>query len=963
CPIQVIHPFSAFEIPIIDLSNQPLSQRESTVFRRANEEAQTSFDLSTGPLVRVQMLRVDEQEHVLLLTTHHIVFDGWSRAILLRELAGLYDALSRGHSSPFPDLPLQYSDFSVWQNDYIKGEVLAKQIVYWKEKLARVPGMLDLPTDHARPAVSTFRGGAVASLVSAEVTERLRRFAQQHGATLFMVTLAVFKILLARYSGQDDIVVGSPIAGRNRKQLEDLIGFFANTLVLRTDLSGNPSFRELVLRVRETALGAYAHQDIPFEKLVEELHPQRSLSHNPLFQVLFAFRNVPTHELSLANLQLKLLPGEQTTAKFDLALFVSEENNRLCLRWEYNSDLFQCETVERMSGHFAILLENALARTDRPISELELLTVAERQQLLCDWNNTWQDYPREQCLHELFEQQVERRADTVAVKFGDQQLSYAQLNAQANQLAHYLVGRGIGPGERIGIYLERSLDLMVALLAVQKAGAAYVPLDPDYPGERIHLILADADLKLVISQRSLTGSLPRQGQGLELLSLDAHRQAIERESTAHLATVAGQAEDLMYVIFTSGSTGRPKGVQVPHRAVVNLLTYMKKVLNIGGDDVFPALASFAFDMSVPELYLALIAGGQVAMGERGIAANGEELARWLRQVGATIVHATPTLWRLLLDAGFSGQGLKRVIGAEAFPQELANRLLEAEPSLYNFYGPTETTVWSTMHHFRCRGEPVTIGRPIANTRTYVLDGDGQAVPIGVVGEIYIGGEGVSCGYLRQPDLTAARFLRDRFRADPSAMMYRTGDLGRYLPDGKLELLGRTDDQVKLRGFRIELGEIEAVLAQHPAVEQCVVVAREDLGSDKQLVGYVVQIPGRAVSTQELRAWLRLRLPDYMVPHAIADLAKLPLSPNGKVNRKALPRPDYQSIESRTGVIAPRTPLEEIIAAIWQEVLRLESISVRDNFFELGGHSLTATQVASRIRDAFAVELPLRMLFE
>ena len=959
-PVQVIQPAKALQIPIVNLTSLSAAEREERVQQFANEEAHTSFDLGNGPLVRARLLWLAADEHVLLLTTHHIVFDGWSRAILLRELATLYDAFCAGKSSPLPELPIQYTDFAVWQSNYVQGEVLQKQIAYWKEKLSGIPSSLELPTDRPRPAVSTFRGGAVSSRVPKVLAGALRSFSQQHGATPFMTLLAVYQILLSRYSGQEDIAVGSPIAGRNRKEIEELIGFFANTLVLRTDLAGNLTFREMLRRVRETALGAYAHQDIPFEKLVEELQPERSLSRNPLFQVLFAFRNVPVHALALTGLELRLLGVEQTTSKFDLGLFVNEAKDDLYLRWEYNSDLFERETIEQMSGHFSTLLQAAIENPDRNISELPILSESERHQLLVDWNNTARAYPRTQSLHQLFEAHAASKPEAIALTFRDHRMTYAELNSRANQLAHYLLKQGIGRGQRVGIYMERSPEMMVALLGVQKSGAAYVPLDPEYPADRIGLILQDAEVSITISQQTVAASLPQTAS--QLLHMDSDWGRIGAESTTNPG-VNNHPEDLIYIIFTSGSTGRPKGVQVPHRAVVNLLTFMAKELAIGANDVFPALASIAFDMCIPELYLTLITGGRVALGDRQLGANGEELARWLGQVSATIVHATPTMWRLLLDAGFNGKGLKRVIGAEAVPQELCNRLLEADPCLYNFYGPTETTVWSTMQKFQTPGEQVTIGRPIANTRVYLLDKNGQLVPRGVPGEICIAGEGVTHGYLKQPGLSGAKFVRDPFVDDADAKMYRTGDMGKYLPDGRIEFLGRVDHQVKLRGFRIEVGEIENLLQQQDGVKAAVAAVREDFGNDRRLVAYVVPDEGVSLSRSDLRNALKQKLPDYMVPSTFVLLSELPLNHNGKVDRRALPAPGDGDQAQVAEYVAPRTATEQRLAAIWTEVLHRNHLGIHDNFFDLGGHSLMATQVVSRIRMQFGCDLPLRTLFE
>jgi amino acid adenylation domain-containing protein len=959
-PAQVIHPPQAFALPITDLTQLPDGQGMEQVRKLAAQENRKPFSLSQDSIVRAQLLKLTDQNHVLLLTTHHIVFDAWSRAVLIRELAALYEAFSAGQPSKLPELPLQFTDFAVWQNEYLSGETLEQQLRFWRNQLGGAPGSLEMPTDRPRPAVATFNGSSYIGHISGELTEQLKEFSREEGATLFMTLLAAYQTLLARYSGQDDVVVGTPIANRNRAELEGLIGFFANTLVLRSRFDKNPTFRELLRQVRETALGAYAHQDLPFEKLVEELRPERSLSHNPIFQVLFALRNVPNENFSLPGLELKLIPNEQTTAKLDLSLFMAEGPQGLAGRWEYNTDLFDRTTILRMAGHFQTILESALANPDVPVSQLSMLTEAERRELLVEWNSTAADYPRSLCVHQMFEEQAARTPEARAVVFENQALTYCELNEKSNQLAHYLQKQGATRGRRVGIYLERSLEMMIALLAVQKTGAAYVPLDPAYPPERIRLTLEDAQAPVIVSSEALISSLP--SDNAKVVCIDSEWSQVAREKTANLQSEA-TPEDLIYVIFTSGSTGRPKGVQVPHRAVANLLAYMGRELRMGAGDVFPALASFAFDMSIPELYLALVTGGCVAVGERELAVNGEELARWLREIRATVVHATPTMWRLLLEAGFSGHALKRAIGAEPMPQELCTRLLEADRSLYNFYGPTETTVWSTVHHFRDPGEAVTVGRPLANTQIYILDRNRQPVPIGVPGEIFIGGDGVTCGYLNRPDLTAEKFVDDPFSPKPGAKMYRTGDLGRYLLDGRIEFQGRADSQVKVRGYRIELGEIETVLGAQQQVDACVVVAREDEPGNRRLVAYVVPAAGHAPNFAELRNAVKQRLPEYMVPVAWMAMEKLPLSPNGKVDRKALPVPEYGRRDVAESELESRTPVEEVIAQIWAEVLKLEKVGPEENFFELGGHSLLATQVMSRIRQSLKVDLPLRNIFE
>ena len=957
-PVQIVCAARSVAMPVVDLRSHANAAGEAQ--RLAVEESQHPLDLKNGPLVRSRLLQLAEDEHVLLLTLHHIIFDGWSRRIFVQELASLYEAFRDGKPSPLPELPLQYADYAVWQRRHFQGKNLDKQLAYWKTQLSEAPANLDLPTDRPRPAVQSFRGAVKALSFPLELTERLNHLSRQQNVTPFMVLLAAFQALLSRCSGQEDILVGTPIANRNRAEIEGLIGFFANTLVLRTKIPAELPFGDLLARVKDAALGAYAHQDIPFEKLVEELRPERSLSHNPLFQVLFSLQNAPRQAFELAGLQLKPLEVAGSTAKFDLSLFLVETPSGLRGRMEYNTDLYDEATIARMLEHYQVLLEAAVANPALPVSELPLLTQGERQQLLGDWNATDFDYPRELCLHELFEQQVERAPDAIACVHEDQSLTYAELNQRANQLAHFLKQRGVGPGQRIGLFVERSLMMMVGLLGIQKSGAAYVPLDPSYPAERLRLTLDDAQVPVLLTQQSLSSSMPEHQA--EVVCLDSDWTKIAAHNTANPRSGA-TPEDLVYVIFTSGSTGRPKGVQVPHRAVVNLMTFMASELRMGPDDVFPALASFAFDMCIPELYLALVSGGRVIIGDKHLAANGEALAEVLRSTGATIVHATPTTWNLLLEAGFTGKGLKRVIGAEALPRELCTRLLEADASLYNFYGPTETTVWSAFHHFRSPEEPIVVGCPLANTQIYILDTHGQPVPIGVPGEIHIAGDGVTCGYLNRPELTAEKFVRDPFSSQPNAKMYRTGDLGRFLADGRIAFDGRIDNQVKVRGYRIELGEIEAVLGKHPSVQECVVIAREDVPGDKRLVGYVVPVAGQSPNVTELRAWVKERVPEYMTPVAFVTLERFPLSPNGKVDRKHLPAPDYVRPDLGRAYLEARTPAEEVIAGIWAEVLKLDQVGIEDDFFELGGHSLLATQVVSRIRQAFQVELPLRAMFE
>ena len=958
-PIQAITPSVNVTVPLLDLSNLPHGEREAEAQRLIFEAAQQPFDLARGPLLRALAVRVGTDEYLLLLNIHHIVSDRWSIGVLLHELAALYDAYSNGKPSPLPDLAVQYADFAAWQREYLQGSVFEEQLAFWKEHLRGAPPVLELPTDRPRPAVETFHGAVARIDFPKGLTAKLNALSRSQGVTLFMTLLAGFTALLSRYSGQDDIVLGLPIASRSHPEIEPLIGLFANTLPVRTKLSGNPSFRELLARTSETALAAYAHQDMPFEKLVEELQPERSLSHNPLVQVFFILQNAPLELLQLGGLKLRHVETDTKTAKGDMFVSLVEKPEGLRAAVEYNTDLFDPATIQRMLRHYQVLLEAAADNCSTCISDLPLLGAGERQQILTDWNATQFDYPRDLCLHEVFEAQAERTPGAVACIYEDRELTYQQLNERANQLARFLKKRGAGPGKRIAIFVERSLDMMVGLLGIQKTGAAYVPLDPAYPAERIRLILEEANAPVLVTQESLRAARAEQ-EGV-LVCLDSDWHLIAQESTSNLNCEA-TPDDLVYVIFTSGSTGRPKGVQVPHRAVVNLLHFMAAELRMGPGDVMPALASFAFDMCIPELYLPLVTGGTVVVGHRTMAADGEELAALLKRTGATVIHATPTTWNLLLEAGFAGKGLKRVIGAEPLPRELCIRLLEADPSLYNFYGPTETTVWSAFHHFRSKDEPVVVGRPLANTQIYILDRNLQPVPVGVPGEIHIAGDGVAHGYLNRPELTAEKFIPDPFSRNPNARMYKTGDLGRFLPDGRIEFQGRADNQVKVRGYRIELGEIEAVLSKHPAVNESVVVVREDVPGNKRLVAYVVS-GNTATQAQELRAWVRQHLPEYMVPVAFVGMDRLPLTPNGKVDRRNLPAPESTRAELDRRSSPWKTPLEGVIADIWADVLQIDAIGTDDDFFELGGHSLLATQAISRIREAVRFEVPLRVLFE
>ncbi|NPC86635.1 amino acid adenylation domain-containing protein, partial [Pyxidicoccus fallax] len=810
-------------------------------------------------------------------------------------------------------------------------------------------------------AVQSYRGATLSRLMPATVSKALQALCQREGVTSFMALLAGFQALLSRYSGQTDVVVGTDIAGRTHADTEGLIGFFVNQLVMRGDLSGDPTFRELLGRTRQVALGAYAHQDVPFEELVRVLNPERSLAHAPLFQVKLALQNAPATELKLPGLALRSVESDTGTAKFDLTLSIQETPEGLACLADYSTDLFDADTMARMLEHLQVLMEAAVSRPDTRLSSLPLLTEAERRQLLVEWNDTATDFPAEACIHHLFEQQVARTPDAPALGFEDAWLTYRELDARANQLAWHLRSLGVGPEVRVGLCAERSLELVVGLFAILKAGGAYVPLDPSYPRERLAWMLEDARPAVLVAQPSLLARLP-ETLGARVVSLDdASLRALPTHAPAPLAT----PDSLAYVLFTSGSTGRPKGVQVPHRTVSNFFTGMDAHLARPPHAAWLAVTRLSFDISVLELLWTLARGFRVLLQADTL--SPDWLPRAVRQHAITHLQCTPSLARALLLDSASAEALRSLqqllVGGEALPLEVARQLRERVPSVLNMYGPTETTVWSSCFALPAQPSVVSLGRPIANTRLYVLDSHLRPLPVGVPGELFIGGAGVVRGYLGRPELTAERFIPDPFASTPGERLYRTGDQVRRLADGGLEYLGRLDFQVKVRGFRIELGEIEAALEQHPRVRQAVVVAREDVAGDKRLVAYVVPPSGaQAPDASALREALKQQLPEYMVPSAFVALEALPLTFNGKLDRKALPAPDG-ALSARVEYVAPRSETEQKLASLWSEVLRVERIGIHDNFFELGGHSLLATQVASRIRTSFGVEVPLPTLFE
>src|SRR5829696_8711773 len=876
-PVQIILSELRLALPLIDLSHLPAAERETAIRQLCEEEASQPFDLSTGPLVRVRLLRLaklPEEEHVLLLSMHHIISDGWSIGLLIRELATLYEAYAAGTESALKELSLQYGDYARWQRESLQGEVLDRQLAYWREHLGGELPVLQLPLDKPRSATSSFHGATFSYNLSKNISEELEALSRKEGVTLFMSLLAAFQLLLWRYSGQEDIVVGTPVANRTRAETEELIGFFVNALVLRADMSGNPTFRELLQRVRETALGAYAHQDIPFEKLVEELAPERNLNVTPLFQVMFALENAPLPEVEAHGLKMRPEALTGDTAKFDLALGIVETPLGLVADWQYRSELFEAATIERMASHFQMLLEGIIADPDARIADLPLLTSSERRQLLVEWNETPRLLPPTPLVHELFAEHAIHRANAPALLFEDQTMTFDQINSRANQLAHHLLDCGMGAEATIGVMLERGPESLVALLAVFKAGGCYLPLDPVYPPERLAFMLAHAQASLLITKTSLQARLPESAA--RIICIDAGAGQIAQQRTGN-PTVAVLPQQLAYIIYTSGSTGKPKGVAIEHRQLSHTLHAAQEMVQLTPMDCLPCIASFSFDISLLELLAAPLAGGRCLLVPTEKALDAAIMKRVLAE--ATVLHAVPGVMRRYISfarelKGSAPQLRQLLVGGEAVAPELIAEMEEvfASAAVRVLYGPTEATIICANYEVN-RGEGVhgvlgqMVGRPLGNVVLRVLDERGKLVPVGVEGEIYVGGEGVARGYLQGADLTAERFVADAYSTSAGARIYGTGDRGRYLSDGSIEFKGRTDEQVKVRGFRIEPREIESALCEHEGVKEAIVVAFEEMGGEKRLAAYIVAGQEGGPSISELRNYLKERLPEYMVPSA------------------------------------------------------------------------------------------------
>ena len=969
-PMQQVEPYQPIELARVDLGALAPEEKEHEATRLALREARRGFDLAKGPIVRATLFRLGPQSHRLQLVVHHIAFDAWSAGVLLDEIAQAYEAHDSGEVSNLSELPIQYRDFSHWQRRYLQGETLESHLAFWQAKLLGAPPALELPFDHPRPPIQTFRGSSLGLTLSKQDLETLKALAQQGNATLFMVLLTAFNVLLCRYSSQDDIVVGIPVAGRSRVETEKMIGLFINTLALRTDLSGSPTFLEALARVREVALEAYAHQDLPFERLVEAVRPARDTSRPPIFQVMFNLENVPKRKHDFPGLRTEEIELDYQVAHLDLTLEMTENASGAHCSFVYNKDLFDAPTIERMAENFHVLLRGLAADPLRPVSRLSLLTPAERHQVMVAWNETSAAYP-DRSIHELFYEQAARSPDAVAVIFEDQTLTYRELNRRSNRLAHYLRGLGVGPEVLVGLCLERSLEMVTGVLGILKAGGSYVPLDPNYPEERVAFMIEDAGASVLLTQQNLLGRLPENKARIVCLDSDWETIARQRDDDLPANSVECEPAHPAYIVYTSGSTGRPKGVIGLHRGAINFCHWMWENYPFEPREVCCQKTSLSFVDSVREIFVPLLRGIPLVIIPDAIVRDPRRLIEILAENQVTRIMLVPSLLDAMLGIEIDPEHwvpkMKLwVASGEALSPELTERFYARVPhcELLNIYGASEAS-GDTCYDARRRdpsSSTVPIGRPISNVAVYLLDRHLQPVPIGAPGEIHVGGVSLARGYLNQPELTAERFIPHPFADLPGERLYKTGDLARYRADGTLEYLGRIDNQVKIRGFRVELGEIEHVLHQSTAVREAAVVAREDEQGIQKLVAYVV--PAAETPTiSTLRNHLQRHLPEYMVPPAFVFSRALPLTPNGKVDRTALPAPDTSRPAMEQSYVAPRSPAEKAMVEIWQEVLELGRVGVHDDFFALGGHSLKATMLANRIRGAFDIEMPVVSIFQ
>ncbi|MEH1786466.1 MAG: amino acid adenylation domain-containing protein [Nostoc sp.] len=949
------------EIPIIDLSNLESQDKQEKLASILRQEVEQPFDLEHGPLFRAKIVKLQPQEHQAILTVHHIICDGWSWAVLMPDLGKLYSGLQQGIVPELeePDYLSEYATLQEEERD--SPEAIATE-QYWLEQFADSVPVLDFPSDRPRPPLRTFNATREDWQLNPELVANLKQLGTKLGCSFMTTILGGFEVWLHRLTGQNDLVVGIPAAGQAALGQYNLVGHCVNLLPLRSQINGEKSFSDYLQTRRSAVLDAYDHQQFTFGSLVKKLLLPRDSSRIPLVPIIFNVdQALDSDKLPFIDLEVEFFSNPRAFENFELFINATESHGQLILECQYNTNLFDADTIRRRIAEFETLLSGIVANPNQTIAKLPILPAVE-QQLLATWNNTQTAYPQDICIHQLFEAQVERTPDAIAVVFEDEQISYRELNLRANQLAHYLQSLGVAPEVLVGLCVERSLEMVVGVLGILKAGGAYVPLDYAYPQERLAFMLQDAQVSVLLTQEKLKSGLPNHQAKIICLDTNWQSRDYGLDNPTHNIT----SNNLAYVIYTSGSTGQPKGVQIQHQSAVNLLNAVAQEPGLTAEDTLLSVTSLSFDIAVSEIFLPLSVGAKLVLVSREVAADGTKLLKTLTTSGATFMQPTPVTWRLLLAAGWQGSPqLKMISTGEALPRDLANQLLPKGACLWNLYGPTETTIWSTGYKVTTANKAIDIGCPLANTQTYILDSHLQPVPIGISGELYIGGEGLARGYLNRPDLTAEKFISNPFSPNPKSRLYKTGDLARYLPDGHIEYLGRIDYQVKLRGFRIELGEIETALLQHSEVKEAVVIIREDTPNENSLVGYIVAEAGQdsLQVISQLRRFLKQQLPDFMVPTIFMALEAMPLTPNGKVDRKALPKPDASRPELEANYIAPRTPIEQQIADIWTQVLNVKQVGIYDNFFELGGYSLLGIQVVSRVRQALQAEILMSNLFE
>lgn len=970
-PIQIVNSNLSMQVKYVDLRVYSTEEKQNISEEQIKEVAKKPFNLEKGPLVLANVWQVQEKEYWLLLNMHHIVGDGWSVGILIKEISTVYNAFIKGNDSPLLPLTIQYADFSIWQKKWLQGSKQQEQLNYWKKQLSGNLPVLDLPKDFSRPNKATYNGDEEYITIPKGLVEKLRTLSQQEGSTLYMLLLAVYNILLYRYSKQDDIIVGTPIANRNHLEIEPLIGFFVNTLALRTRVRKDMCFRELLQEVKKTCLGAYSNQDIPFESIVAEIVPQRQSNSSVLFQTVFALEKQTKSIIEMTGVKVRPENLNINVAKFDLTLSMFEEEDKISGTFNYNTDLFRKSTIQRISKHYLAILEQVIENPNIKLNKISLVNKQELNQMIKNQHNLIRDFQIDNTLSELFEEQVKKVPNNIAVQYGDASLTYDELNTKANQLAYYLKGQGVGPEVMVGIAMERSLNLIIGILGVLKAGGAYVPLDPNAPSARIHYMLEDSMVPIVLSQQDLSNKFLKDK--VKVICLDTDWKEIKKMSTSDLIGEV-QAHNLAYVIYTSGSTGKPKGVLIPHRNVISLFIGTEKLFSFNNEDIWTMFHSYAFDFSVWEIWGALLYGGKLVVVPYYVSRDPEEFYKLLVKERVTVLNQTPSAFRQLMyideKMDMDNQlNLRYVIfGGEALEiQSLGGwfkRHDDKQPKLINMYGITETTVHVTYRALSkadLNSQASVVGSAIPSLQVYILDEYLSPVPIGIPGEMYVGGEGVARGYLNRVDLTNERFIKIP-SLEHAGLLYKTGDSARYLSNGDIEYLGRLDDQVKIRGFRIELGEIEAVLNQYSKIREGIILVREDIPGDKRLVAYIIGDNLTADEIEKLSNYMSEQLPDYMVPSAFVLLEKIPLTINGKVDKKALPAPDMSLIK-RTDYSEPKTDTEKKLVEIWEELLGYSEISVYDNFFEIGGHSLLAVQLMSKIKNNFNVKIPLTVIFQ